>query len=134
MDKPRQSDLSPPPAMASGVLPPWVLLVFLHLVMIMWGIHSGADTRATMIDVAFPLSAGIIAVMTCVNDAKFRRAPLPRGVQFVMLFLWPVLVPVYLIGTRGWRGILWALLWTATVYSCYLFPAAYFYMLRLNHR
>ncbi|HEY8748055.1 MAG TPA: hypothetical protein VIM11_08775 [Tepidisphaeraceae bacterium] len=42
-----------------------------------------------------------------------------------MLFTWPITAPVYLIWSRGWRGALWAILWSITFYGIYIIPAVY---------
>jgi hypothetical protein len=127
-----QTKATNPVAAVSGMAPPWVFLIFLHFLAIMQGVHSGLSTRPMFIDLIFPLSAAVAAVSGCANDARIRRAPLPSAVQFIMLFSWPVTVPIYLAWSRGWRGILWALLWMVTLGACYLFPAAYCLMLRTN--
>ena len=45
-----------------------------------------------------------------VNDAKRRRIHVPHVIQPVLLSLWGILVPIYLVWTRKWWGLLYALL------------------------
>jgi hypothetical protein len=38
-------------------------------------------------------------------DARERRYRTPYDFDSLIFFLWPVLAPIYLFHTRGWRGI-----------------------------
>ena len=40
-------------------------------------------------------------------DAKVRRHPISEGTMLVAVNTLPISMPVYLIWSRGWRGILW---------------------------
>lgn len=43
-------------------------------------------------------------------DAHQRERPMLPIVQFVVFLTWPLAVPIYLIATRGWRGLGWSAL------------------------
>jgi len=45
-----------------------------------------------------------------VNDAKRRRAPVPHVIQPGLISLWILVVPIYLLWTRKWWGLLYLLL------------------------
>ena len=112
-------------------MPTCAFLIFLHFFAILWGIHSGATSgTASPIDMLFPLVAGVVVVWACANDARMRGKPFLGMMAFLMLVVWPIAAPLYLISSRGWRGILWAMLWIVTLVSCFLFPAAFVMMVR----
>ena len=51
-----------------------------------------------------------LASMWVVFDASHRGKPLVSIVQLIVLFSWPIAVPVYLITSRGIRGLGWTVL------------------------
>jgi hypothetical protein len=113
-------------------MPNYVFLIALHVFAVIWGLHSGSTDRTTPFGMLFFVVAGVLIVSACMTDARRRRKPIGGSIQMVMLFAWPIAAPLYLIWSRGWRGALWAALWMVTLYSCYLFPAAYIEMRRAN--
>ena len=113
-------------------MPLWVLLIFLHVLAIMWGIHLGANDKPTLAGVLFSLTAAITVVKLCVIDARARRTPIVPIVQFLMLPSWTIAAPIYLIWSRRWYGVLWALLWAFTFGVCYLVPAIIVAGIRIN--
>jgi hypothetical protein len=46
----------------------------------------------------------------CVVDARQRGKPMLPIVKLLCLIFWTIAVPIYLIGSRGWRGAGWLLL------------------------
>lgn len=42
----------------------------------------------------------------CLADAKRRRYHRPYEFGAFLFFLWPLVLPAYLLHTRGWRGLL----------------------------
>ncbi len=58
---------------------------------------------------AHRLSATALALVITgwvMADARKRHRPLCYDYDTLVFFLWPVVVPVYLIRTRGWRALL----------------------------
>lgn len=94
------------------------LLIFIHVMILVASVHAAARNTRDGTGYLIAIMLACAAVMACVNDARVRGKPILPIVQFLMLFVWPVSVILYLIASRGWRGILWALLWTATALSC----------------
>ncbi len=41
----------------------------------------------------------------CWVDARMRATPIPHGIVFVMAFTWPLSAMIYLIWSRGLRGL-----------------------------
>lgn len=58
-------------------------------------------------DVLIYFSCGMLLLVACVIDAKVRRHPLSDGATLAATFTFPISMAVYLIWSRGWRGILW---------------------------
>ncbi len=58
-------------------------------------------------DVLIYFSCGQLVLTASVIDAKVRRHPLSDGAKLVMFTTGPVSLAVYLIWSRGWRGVLW---------------------------
>jgi hypothetical protein len=50
-----------------------------------------------------------MAAMWVVYDAQHRGKPLLSIVQLIVMGLWPIAVPIYLITTRGMSGLVWAI-------------------------
>ena len=94
---------------------------------------QGANDHRRQIVVAFYVAAAIAAATDAVNnntpayflgslllatasggwclaDASWRGNPMTWAVQLLTFLFWPVAVPVYLVASRGWRGLGWALL------------------------
>jgi hypothetical protein len=112
-------------------MPIWVHLVFLHLLSISWGIHAVASVEPDLASLLYSPAAGITIVLACAADARWRKSPIARGLQFIMLMGWPVAGGLYLIGSRGLRGVLWAMLWYASVIICCIFAVGVIAMSRM---
>jgi hypothetical protein len=68
------------------------------------------------------------ATAWCVVDARRRGKPLLPVLQMITFFTWPIAVPIYLISTRKWRGLAYALVHAIGLYVVMLatlFAAAY---------
>ena len=106
------------------------LLVGVHLLCVLWGVHVGVRGPSTAVGVLYSLSIAFVIVLTCVADAHVRSQTILPIFQFLMLFTWPVAVPVYLFWTRRWPGLLWAGLWMLTGWACYAIGAITIEVLR----
>lgn len=94
------------------------LLIFIHVMIIVSGTYAATENARSGVSYLVGIVLACAAVLACVDDARVRGRPILPIVQFLMLFVWPLSVILYLIGSRGWRGILWALLWTVTGLVC----------------
>lgn len=56
------------------------------------------------------LYIGTYATFWVITDAKTYGHSVPHIAQMILLSFWAVLIPAYLILTRGFRGMLWSLL------------------------
>jgi uncharacterized membrane protein YqaE (UPF0057 family) len=59
-----------------------------------------------VLDIALALTLGLWAT----QDAKLRGKPIPRSQQFWFLIFAIIVVPCYVILTRGWKGLGWVML------------------------
>ncbi len=64
----------------------------------------------------FTLLIATAVTMWAVLDSRIRNHPMLHIVQFLFLISWPIAAPVYLIWTRGRRG-----LWLAAIHGLGLF-------------
>ncbi len=104
-------------------MPVFVYLIFLHVFAAIAGLHSVAGD-ANLVGYLLQLTFAILVVLTCAKDASARGRPIVSIVQLLMLLFWPIAGPVYLVYSRGWRGILWCLLWMLTLFASFFLPAA----------
>ena len=59
------------------------------------------------LDLLIFVSNGVLLMEACLIDAKVRRHPFPDGMTLIVWATSPISMAVYLIWSRGWRGILW---------------------------
>lgn len=62
------------------------------------------------VDVAISLALSAAMVKFCILDSKYRGDLLLNSFYWIIFFTWPVSVPIYLLWTRGIRGIGWVVL------------------------
>ena len=79
-------------------------VVTLYVATVAWGIvqvfsqHGGIQYIISLI-------FGLTATLWTVSDARQRGRPILHIVQFFILVSWPIAVPIYLIWSRGKRGV-----------------------------
>ena len=64
----------------------------------------------TLAQYLFTLLMASTAALWTVLDARRHNRPIVHIGQLVVFFFWPIAVPLYLIWTRGFRGLGWAVL------------------------
>ena len=87
----------------------WLPLVALYFATLSWGAIQCFPQQGG-VHYIFALLMASMAALWVVFDARHRGKPLVSIVQFLVLVSWPVAVPIYLISTRGVRGLGWSLL------------------------
>ena len=65
------------------------------------GSSSGMTALAAALATLFLASSIALWVLA---DARQQRRPAPYDLSSFVFFAWPVLAPIYLFSTRGWRG------------------------------
>jgi hypothetical protein len=80
-------------------------LVFeIYVMCVLWGITQSLSSNGAL----GYLGSILLAVLTtgwCIIDARHRGRPMLSIVQMIVFFSWPIAVPIYLIASRGRRGL-----------------------------
>lgn len=77
-----------------------------------------------VVDVLVLVSQGLFLYAACVIDAKVRRHPLSDGVMLVMFVTGGISTAIYLIWSRGWRGVLWLMIFLVALFSVGFFAGS----------
>jgi hypothetical protein len=84
----------------------WFCLA-LYAMAIAWGIRAAYVQEGTATEFAYRLALIVCLCTSAIEDARRRGKPIPRS-QYLWYILFPeILVPGYVIGSRGWRGAGW---------------------------
>ncbi len=89
------------------------------------GARSAVFSERTAGDVVIQMALAICLGVWAVADARQREKPIPRSQQLWLFILAAVVVPGYVIITRGWKGIgwvglhtvSWVVLWIAAMHT-----------------
>jgi hypothetical protein len=75
-----------------------------------WGLRNIYFWQPSMIDLIFPVAFAIVLGWWAIVDARRRRHPIPLLARQWFFLLAGLLVPVYVIWSRGWHGVGWLVL------------------------
>src|SRR5438874_13525186 len=81
-------------------------LVTAYLFFVMAVARTAVVGRETSPDFLVGTTLAFLVTMTCVADAGARGRPMPLGVRFPFMIVWPIATPVYVLRSRGWWGLL----------------------------
>ena len=87
----------------------WLLVTQLYVASLLWGVVQ-VFTQHAGLYYLFGIFMASAAAWWAVSDARSRGRPILHIVQLFLFLLWPVAVPIYLISSRGIRGLGWSLL------------------------
>ncbi len=93
-----------------------LLVAQLYFTQTGWGVAQVFTDNAGL-ELLIGLLMASVAAGWVVMDARQRGKPILHVVQFFLVFTWGVSVPVYLVWTRGLRGIGWLLLHTIGLFA-----------------
>jgi len=93
-----------------------MLLVGIYACAAFWGAVQVLSSNTLVILLGSVLFA-LLVTGWCVVDARKLGKPMLPVVQMIMFFTWPIAVPIYLIWTRGFRGLGYTLLHAAGLYA-----------------
>ena len=91
-----------------------IFLCFSYLLAIFTGL-SDINTGSLLIQFFLPWLVAFSLVIACSTDARIVGKSVPNIVQFLMLFTWPLSIPLCLFWTRRWWGLMWVLVFGATL-------------------
>lgn len=75
------------------------------------------------------LSFAFLLAYWAINDARLRRMGSPYSKGFLMFFLWPAMLPAYLLKTRRLRGV-FLIIAFLLVYAAPVIPVCVVYALQ----
>ena len=84
-------------------------LALLSLLAVAWGLRSIDQAEPSGLDLLSPIIINFSAGWWATVDARLRRRPIPMLSHAWFFLLAGLLVPAYVIWSRGWRGALWLL-------------------------
>lgn len=88
-----------------------------YLLAVVWGIRGIYQTEASALDLLVPFALAVCLGWWALVDARHRRTPIPGSAKPWVFFLAGIVVPGYVVWSRGWRGLGWlvvhAFLWVA---------------------
>ena len=106
------------PSLPSGSTHTLLFLVEFYLLAVVWGIHLLNQTRLALPYFAFQLVFSISLGWWAIVDARLRHHPIPLLARPWFIILAELLVPGYVVWSRGWRGALWltvnVIMWNLT--------------------
>jgi hypothetical protein len=80
------------------------IVLGIYVMCVLWGITQSLSSNGAL----GLLGSILFAVLTtgwCVVDSRSRGRPMLSIVQMIVFFSWPVAVPIYLVASRGGRGL-----------------------------
>jgi hypothetical protein len=82
-----------------------LLTVFLLVFALDWAVTAAAGEKANIFfDLTQRLAYSVILTLWVTSDAQVRRQSLCYDFDMFVFFAWPVMVPYYLLRTRGSRA------------------------------
>ncbi len=81
-----------------------------------WGIRQVWMSEHSGLDLIFTLLSALLLGWWAIVDAERRNHPIPMMARAWFLLFAGIVVPGYVIWTRGWRGLGWLLLHASCLY------------------
>ena len=85
-------------------------LICIYFLFALWSVRSALFEEIQLTDIAISFALSAVMVKFCVVDSRCRGQLLLRSFHWIIFFTWPVSVPIYLLCSRGIKGIGWAVL------------------------
>ena len=82
-----------------------LLVITLYVASLVWGVVQVMAPDVGGLYYLFALVMAGCAAWWAVSDARDRGKPILHILQLFVFLLWPIAVPIYLIATRGFRGL-----------------------------
>lgn len=81
-------------------------LIALYFVIAAGVVHASLVAEAGPVDLLRAFCTAIIVTLLCITDSKIIGRPMLHAARWIMFFTWPVAVPIYLVWSRGAKGLL----------------------------
>jgi hypothetical protein len=105
----------------------WFLLAFYALAIVA-GIRGAYASRSSDLDLLLPIAEAVCLGWWALADARRRGHDIPTTARWLFFVLAGVVVPAYIIWSRGWRGLWWVAVnlvaWVALATSTVIICAA----------
>lgn len=85
-------------------------LIVYYLLAPVWGVRHVYHDQPSPLDLLVPFVGALSLGMWAVSDARRRRHPIPISQQAWFFLLAGFVVPIYVVWSRGWRGVGWVVL------------------------
>jgi hypothetical protein len=82
-----------------------LLVITLYVASLVWGVVQVMLPESGGLYYLFALVMAGAAAWWVVSDARDRGKPILHILQLLIFLLWPIAVPIYLVATRGIRGL-----------------------------
>ena len=86
------------------------IVIFIYFLFALWSVRTALFGGVQPVDVVISLALSAAMVKFCIVDSICRGGVLLNSFYWIIFFTWPVSVPVYLLWTRGIKGIIWLVL------------------------
>ncbi len=108
------------------------LLVFLYFLFALSGVRAAAVPDGAPIDLLMMIVMAMTATAWVTMDARKAGKPIIRSFHWVIFLTWPLAVPIFVIRSRRWVGLLLVLLHGAMLLLVY--AASFFFVAVLAAR
>ena len=86
------------------------LIICIYFLFSLCGVRRALFEGIQFADLAISFALSAAMVKFCAIDSKCRGETLLLSFHWIIFFTWPFPVPVYLLWTRGVKGVGWAVL------------------------
>jgi hypothetical protein len=86
------------------------------------GFRAATEAPTGLPDLLVSVGLAFGVVFACIVDSTIIAKRMVHIVPFVMLFTWPLSAPIYLVWSRGWKGLILTLVFAATMFIACLIP------------
>ena len=80
-------------------------MVSFYLLGVMWGFRSAYYWERSLLDLLIPVATAFVMCWWAISDSIARGQPIPVLSRAWFLFAAGILVPCYVVWTRGWPGV-----------------------------
>jgi hypothetical protein len=100
------------------------IAIVIYVLAIAWGVQSVIASEQSATPFVVSVALALTCTIWCVADARARGKELIWPARIGVFFFWPFAVPIYLIWSRGLRGVVTALVagvaWIAIMWAAFL--------------